>query len=164
MSGSIVKLDLRVMSVLERHPRIFDEWEQLPAEGVHQIVNDHDPKPLHYQFEGEFSGKFIWDYIEKGPKDWVVNITKLKPYEAKGEELRLKVIDALSNVRPHLQADGGDVELVDIDEAAMIVKVKLTGACNGCPSAAMTLKSGVEHTIKKFAPEIKGVEAVNREP
>ncbi|MBI5970531.1 MAG: NifU family protein [Deltaproteobacteria bacterium] len=74
--------------------------------------------------------------------------------------MRAKVAAALSNVRPHLQADGGDVELVEIDEARMLVKVKLVGACNGCPSAAMTLKSGVEHTIKKFAPEIKGVEAV----
>jgi len=160
MSGNTVKLDIRSLPVFERHPRIFDEWEALPAEGVLQIINDHDPKPLRYQLEGEFKGKFVWDYVEKGPKDWVVNITKLRPYEAKGEELRAKVVDALSNVRPHLQADGGDVELVEIDEAAMIVKVRLTGACNGCPSAAMTLKSGVEHTIKKFAPEIRGVEPV----
>ncbi|WKZ34058.1 MAG: NifU family protein [Thermodesulfobacteriota bacterium] len=74
--------------------------------------------------------------------------------------MRKKVIAGLDKVRPHLQADGGDVELVEIDEAEKVVKVRLTGACGGCPSAAMTLKSGVEVQVRKFAPEILRVEPV----
>lgn len=74
-------------------------------------------------------------------------------------ELRRKVEDALKEVRPYLQADGGDVQLVDIDEVAKTVKVRLVGACAGCASAGMTLKAGVEEAIKRNAPEIKSVEA-----
>ena len=160
MTETITKLDLREIPVFERHPRIFDTWEELAPEGVMQIINDHDPKPLRYQFEGEYKDKFSWEYVAQGPADWVVNITKLKLIEATGEELRQKVEDALGEVRPYLQADGGDVELIEIDETTRIVKVKLTGACGGCPSAAMTLKSGVENTVRKYAPEIRSVESV----
>jgi Fe-S cluster biogenesis protein NfuA len=110
--------------------------------------------------ESEYKDKFVWEYLATGPEEWVVNITKLKPYESKGEELRGKVMAGLDKVRPHLQADGGDVELVEIDDEAMIVRVKLKGACGTCPSAAMTLKSGVEAQIKKSAPEIRSVESV----
>ncbi|MBI4948676.1 MAG: NifU family protein [Deltaproteobacteria bacterium] len=80
--------------------------------------------------------------------------------EASGEELKAKVQSALAEVRPYLQADGGDVELVEIDDNEKVVSVRLTGACGGCPSAGMTLKAGVESTVKKFAPEIKRVDAV----
>ncbi len=160
MPERIIKLDLRAIPVFERHPRIFDTWEGLQAEEVLQIINDHDPKPLHYQFEGEYKDSYSWEYLSKGPNEWVVNITKLKMAEATGEELRKKVQTALDEVRPYLQADGGDVELVDIDDISKAVTVRLVGACGGCPSAGMTLKSGVESAIKKFAPEIKRVEAV----
>ncbi|MBI5886537.1 MAG: NifU family protein [Deltaproteobacteria bacterium] len=160
MTENITKLDLREIPVSERHPSIFDAWEDLAPEGVLQLTNDHDPKPLRYQFEGEYKDKFSWDYIKQGPTDWVVNITKLKLVEATGAELRKKVEEALDEVRPYLQADGGNVELVEIDEAARVVRVQLTGACGGCPSAAMTLKAGVENTVRKYAPEIRSVEQV----
>jgi len=75
-------------------------------------------------------------------------------------ELKKKVEQALAEVRPYLEADGGGVQLVAIDEAAKIVKVRLTGGCACCPSAGMTLKNGVEAAVKKHAPEIKSVEAV----
>ncbi len=153
------KLDLRTIPVFERHSRIFDAWEEMEPEDTLQIINDHDPKPLHYQFEAEYKGRFSWTYSGNGPEEWVVDITKLKLPEATGEELRKKVSDALDQVRPYLQADGGDVELLDIDDTTKTVRVRLVGACGGCPSAAMTLKAGVESTIKKFAPEIKSVEA-----
>ncbi len=65
---------------------------------------------------------------------------------------RKKVEDALAKIRPHLQADGGDVELVDVNNGT--VRVKLTGACGGCPMAAMTLKRGVERVIKEQVPEV----------
>lgn len=61
-------------------------------------------------------------------------------------------------VRPHLQADGGDVELVDFVDG--VVKVKLKGNCAGCPMSQMTIKWGVENFLKKKIPEIKSVEAI----
>ncbi len=74
--------------------------------------------------------------------------------------LREKVEEALDGIRPALQADGGDVELVDIDEAEGIVRVQLQGACSGCPSAQITLAMGVERAIKDRVPEIKQVLSV----
>lgn len=70
-----------------------------------------------------------------------------------------KVRAALEQVRPMLQADGGDVELVAIKEGG-IVEVKLTGACGGCPMAQMTLKNGVERIVKQEVPEVTEVVAV----
>ena len=72
--------------------------------------------------------------------------------------MRDKVEAALAEIRPLLQADGGDVELVDVVDS--IVKVKLTGACSGCPMAAITLKEGVEQIIKKRVPEVAEVIAI----
>ena len=73
--------------------------------------------------------------------------------------LKEKVEKALDTVRPHLQADGGNVELVDVSDDGL-VKVKLTGACGGCPMAAMTLQYGVTKAIKNAVPEVKEVQAV----
>ncbi len=66
---------------------------------------------------------------------------------------------ALEEIRPMLQADGGDVELVEIDEDN-VVKVRLTGACGGCPMAMMTLKEGIERRLKSAVPEVEAVEPV----
>jgi Fe-S cluster biogenesis protein NfuA len=72
------------------------------------------------------------------------------------KELQSKVELALDEIRPFLQSDGGDISLVSIDEGK-IVKVQLEGACVGCTVNQMTLKSGVEMTIKKHAPQIESV-------
>jgi len=72
--------------------------------------------------------------------------------------MKEKVEKALNRIRPALQADGGDVELVGIEDG--IVKVRLTGACGGCPMSQMTLKMGIERHLKKEVPEVKSVEAV----
>lgn len=69
--------------------------------------------------------------------------------------MREKVQAALDKVRPALQRDGGDVELVDVADG--VVKVRLKGACGGCPMSTMTLKMGIERTIKQEIPEIKEV-------
>jgi len=69
-----------------------------------------------------------------------------------------EVAKALEEVRPHLQADGGDLELVEIRDN--VVKIRLKGSCAGCPMSQMTIKWGVENYLKKKVPEIKGVEAV----
>ena len=73
--------------------------------------------------------------------------------------LKEQVEKALDTVRPHLQADGGNVELVDVTEDG-IVKVKLTGACGSCPMSAMTLQYGVTNAIKQAVPEVKEVQSV----
>ncbi|HON10408.1 MAG TPA: NifU family protein [Chitinispirillaceae bacterium] len=73
--------------------------------------------------------------------------------------MKEKVEEVIQEIRPNLQADGGDIELVDVTEDG-IVKVKLQGACRGCPGAAMTLKMGVERILRSRIPEIKGVESV----
>jgi Fe-S cluster biogenesis protein NfuA len=73
--------------------------------------------------------------------------------------LKEKVEDALNKVRPSLQADGGDVELIDVDEEG-IVKVKLQGSCAGCPMSQMTLKMGIEKILKKDVPGVQRVESV----
>lgn len=73
--------------------------------------------------------------------------------------MREKVEQALNKVRPTLQADGGDVELVEVTQDG-IVKVRLTGACGCCPMSQMTLKMGIEKVLKEEVPEIKEVVAV----
>ena len=75
-------------------------------------------------------------------------------------ELNSKIELALAEIRPYLESDGGDISLVDITPD-MVVRVKLHGACQSCNENQMTLKSGVEQTIKKYAPEIKEVENID---
>jgi Fe-S cluster biogenesis protein NfuA len=74
------------------------------------------------------------------------------------EKMREKVEKVIDEIRPFLQADGGNIELVDIQEG--VVKVKLVGACGSCPMSQMTLKRGVEARLKAQIPEIKEVVAV----
>jgi Fe-S cluster biogenesis protein NfuA len=72
------------------------------------------------------------------------------------EELEINVEKALDEIRPFLQSDGGDINLLSIDDGKF-VKVQLVGACTSCTVNQMTLKSGVEMTIKKYAPQIESV-------
>ena len=72
--------------------------------------------------------------------------------------MKEKVEKVLDKVRPSLMADGGNVELVDVEDG--VVKVRLTGACGGCPMSQMTLKMGIERVIKQEIPEIKEVVAI----
>ena len=76
------------------------------------------------------------------------------------ENMITQVDAALDAIRPHLAADGGNVEVVDITEDK-IVKVKWLGNCQSCSMSYMTMKAGLEQTIKGFFPEIQGVEAIN---
>ena len=72
--------------------------------------------------------------------------------------MKEKVSEVLDKIRPNLQADGGDVELVDVVDG--VVQVRLTGACAGCPMSTMTLKNGIERYLKQSIPEVKSVEQV----
>ncbi|MDK1030661.1 MAG: NifU family protein [Planctomycetia bacterium] len=73
--------------------------------------------------------------------------------------MREKVEEVLAEIRPMLQADGGDIELVEVDDEG-VVKVRLRGACAGCPGAQMTLSMGVERLLKEKIPEVTRVESV----
>jgi Fe-S cluster biogenesis protein NfuA len=80
-------------------------------------------------------------------------------YLSKGGKMKEKVEPALEKIRPSLQADGGNVELVEVTEDG-VVKVKLMGACVGCPMSQMTLKAGIERLLKEEVPEVKEVVSV----
>ena len=80
-----------------------------------------------------------------------------------GNTLKDRVEESLKTIRPYLQADGGDLELVDVSEDG-VVSVRLAGACQGCPGALMTLQMGVERILKEQVPEVVRVEAVSLVP
>ncbi|MCB9247763.1 MAG: DUF2249 domain-containing protein [Ignavibacteriales bacterium] len=71
------ELDIRPVPPREKHPTIFATFDKLTAGGTFQLINDHDPMPLYYQFNAERPNKFNWEYVEKGPEVWRVNISKL---------------------------------------------------------------------------------------
>lgn len=73
--------------------------------------------------------------------------------------MKEKIQAVLNKIRPMLQADGGDVELVDVEDG--VVKVRLQGACAGCPMSQMTLKNGIERFLKNEIPEVKSVESAD---
>lgn len=76
------------------------------------------------------------------------------------ESLKNKIETALDSIRPYLEADGGNVRVVDLDEN-MVLKIEMLGNCGSCPMSTMTLKAGVEEAIKRAIPEITKVEAIN---
>jgi Fe-S cluster biogenesis protein NfuA len=80
--------------------------------------------------------------------------------QANNNEIENKVKNVLEQIRPYLQADGGDIRYINITEDN-VVNVELTGACGSCPYSIITLKNGVETAIKKAIPDIKAVEAIN---
>lgn len=77
-------LDVRSLPPRERHPLIFGEWQSLPVGRTLRLVNDHDPKPLYYEFNAEHNGEFAWDYIERGPEKWMVDIKRIAAQSASG--------------------------------------------------------------------------------
>ncbi|MBU4360562.1 NifU family protein [Candidatus Parcubacteria bacterium] len=74
--------------------------------------------------------------------------------------MKNKIKQELEKIRPHLQMDGGDVEFVDFDEKFGVLKLRLQGACTGCPMSQVTLQNGIGGAIKKNVPEVKEVQAV----
>ena len=79
---------------------------------------------------------------------------------AEKQALLSRIDIALNDVRPHLAVDGGNVEVVDVTEE-MVVRIKWLGNCEGCAMSAMTMRAGIEQTLKSKIPELTGVEAVN---
>ena len=70
-------LDVRQTPPAQRHPMIFNTWSALGPGESFILVNDHDPKPLYYQFKFEHEGQFTWDYLEQGPVEWKVRVGKV---------------------------------------------------------------------------------------
>mgnify|MGYP001119292732 FL=1 len=70
-------IDVRSIMPRDRHPLIFDAFDQLSSGEAFLLVNDHDPKPLYYQFMHERTNQFQWDYVEQGPDVWKVRVGKL---------------------------------------------------------------------------------------
>ena len=87
----------------------------------------------------------------------------VSPHElpTKEERMRDRVESVINRIRPAVQMDGGDIELVDVTDG--VVKLRLVGSCHGCPSSMMTLRAGIERAIRAEVPEITGVEAVENE-
>lgn len=76
MSENGTMIDVREIAPRERHPLIFQTLDELAAGDAFELVNDHDPKPLYYQFMAERPGQLDWDYLEEGPEVWRVRISK----------------------------------------------------------------------------------------
>ncbi|MGD9329135.1 MAG: NifU family protein [Cyclobacteriaceae bacterium] len=87
----------------------------------------------------------------------------MNPDTPEKERLYAEVLAALDKIRPYLEADGGDVKIVEISDDN-VVMIELLGACGSCPMSTMTLKAGVEEAVKREVPEIKSVEAINITP
>lgn len=100
----------------------------------------------------------LWLFCHREPRNgfnWPITSSYAKGYIPMKE----KIEAAINKIRPMLQADGGNVELVSVSHEG-VVQVRLKGACSGCPMSQMTLKNGIERIIKKEVPEVKSVEAV----
>ena len=70
------ELDVRVIPPREKHPTIFSAFQSLAPGSAFVLVNDHDPKPLHYQLQYQYAGQFGWEYLEEGPEVWRVRISR----------------------------------------------------------------------------------------
>lgn len=78
-------LDIRTIAPEERHRLIFSTFGQLTADQTMELINDHDPQPLHRRFQTELAGKFSWNYLEQGPASWRVAITRLASAHGDGQ-------------------------------------------------------------------------------
>lgn len=115
MENEIIKtLDLRNMPPPERHVRIFEMWDNLKGGEILEITNDHEPKPLYYQFEAEHKGKFEWSYKKQGPKDWIFAIKKISDKTPKDEGSLIETETAADSTDDVPKQDG--IENMEIDD------------------------------------------------
>lgn len=119
----IVSVDVRAMAPAQRHAHIFNVWGELPQGEAMELINDHDPLPLYYQFACEHTGTFQWEYLEKGPEVWRVRIAKgdypdpgFKPPRKKAPAKAPSDCPLTVDTRPLFQR--GEPPCALIDEAA----------------------------------------------
>lgn len=84
MTPTAARIDVRTIAPRDRHPLIFSTFGKLTSGEAMELVNDHDPKPLYYQFNAEIPGQFTWQYLEQGPDTWRVAITRTGNGKAAG--------------------------------------------------------------------------------
>lgn len=84
MTPTASRIDVRTVAPRDRHPLIFSTFGQLAQGQAMELVNDHDPRPLYYQFNAEIPGQFTWQYLEQGPETWRVAITRTGAGQAAG--------------------------------------------------------------------------------
>lgn len=84
-AAPITLVDVRAIAPRDRHPLIFSTFRGLAGKQAMELVNDHDPRPLYYQFQAELPGRFSWDYLESGPDVWRVRITRLASGHSNGQ-------------------------------------------------------------------------------
>lgn len=77
MTTTATQVDVRTLAPRDRHPLIFSTFRDLVPGAAMELVNDHDPRPLYYQFSAEMPGEFSWDYLEAGPETWRVSIKRV---------------------------------------------------------------------------------------
>jgi len=116
-------VDVRSLTPAQRHPQIFEAWGQLPVGEALELINDHDPLPLYYQFSCEHAGTFLWEYLEQGPSKWRVRISKgdypdpgFKPPRKKALQKQASDCPLTVDTRPLFQR--GEPPCALIDEAA----------------------------------------------
>lgn len=85
MSSTTPTIDVRTIPVQDRHPLIFSTFRSLVSGESMELVNDHDPSPLYFQFQMQMPGGFSWNYLEAGPSTWRVSIAKLKSAHGDGQ-------------------------------------------------------------------------------
>jgi len=125
----------------------------------------------YFLARGESNGYILYERGGNGPKfrccgetkeqSWSsLEATRIDKSGRKESNLKTRVMQVLDSIRGSLQADGGDVELVEVIEEQGVVRLKLTGACGSCPMSQMTLQMGLERILKQQVPEVKQVVAV----
>ena len=82
---AVATVDVRTIAPRERHPLVFSTFRNLAAGQAMELVNDHDPRPLYYQFQTELPGQFAWNYVENGPEQWRVRIVKQRAGHSNGQ-------------------------------------------------------------------------------
>lgn len=85
MTQTASRIDVRTIAPRERHPLILSTFDALATGQAMELVNDHDPRPLFYQFSAQMPGQFAWDYLEQGPDTWRVAITRTKARDPHSE-------------------------------------------------------------------------------
>ena len=99
--GADKVMDVRPIPCSIKHGLILKTWRELPVGDHFILLNDHDPVPLRYQFEAEFPDTFTWDYLERGPEDFRVKLTKLQELPAPVEQRLLRLLRALARCVLH---------------------------------------------------------------
>lgn len=119
MSSKTKTLDLRKLLPFERHSKIFYMWNGLKEGETLRIINDHEPRPLYYQFEAEHKGQFEWSYEKQGPKDWIFTIKKISDKDDRKQEIKnlikeLKTEDDVSRLKEKAKAILKNISSTDL--------------------------------------------------